>query len=131
MNVQESELDLNIGIEAVYTIKQNINMFSACGSLFCVKQAETAPAFRNKGLTVKVWGGGERERERGRKEVEERVQWAKLSIKDLSLNPWYPGEARCSSVRLHCRGCYGAVEAETGQFSGPCQPAGLVMGVQL
>lgn len=68
MNVQESELDLNIGIEAVYTIKQNINMFSACGSLFCVKQAETAPAFRNKGLTVKVWGGRKKrkgEREKG------------------------------------------------------------------
>lgn len=63
MNVQESELDLNIGIEAVYTIKQNINMFSACGSLFCVKQAETAPAFRNKGLTVKGWG---EEEEKGR-----------------------------------------------------------------
>lgn len=63
MNVQESEIDLNIDIEAFDTIKQNISVLSACGSLFCVKQAEKAPTFRNKELTVKVWGG----RERGRK----------------------------------------------------------------
>lgn len=48
MNVQESEIDLNINTEAVNTIKQNISVLSACGSLFFVKQAEKIPTFRNK-----------------------------------------------------------------------------------
>lgn len=123
MNVQESEIDLNIDTEAFDTIKQNISVLSACGSLFCVKQAEKAPTFRNKELTVKVWGGRERERKGVDREI---VQWVKCKSTDLSLNPQNPWEARCSSVHCHCWGCH---ERWRQRQNTSCQPASLEYGV--
>lgn len=132
MNVQESDRS-KYRIEAVYTVKQITNKFSACGSLFCVKQAEKAPAFRNKGLTVKVWGGGERESEG---EEERRLEkWCRVWRSCANIKLWVriprTRDARWNSVHRHWQGCYGEMEAETGCFLSPCQSARLVYSVQL